>query len=1408
MRICIITKYLPPEKTDGIPRNRWEYAKQFAKSGHEVHIVTSGDAGAEEIRDNIFIHKIAIFDQAIFNKYYRDLSIMEHAKHVLCFSHLIYLRIKELNDLIGIDIIDAPLWDIEGYITKLLLPGIAMAVRLESTTMLIREIRNGVVPLKEDQNELETHFLNIADAYVFDSWSIFKETERLYQVDLSRKPSAMIYHGIELEPYKPYTKRIKNSNRFNVIVVGRLEKRKGTDILVREILPVALRAIDNIEFHFVGFDNAQWDGFKESTGLFYTAYIQKHFAEYVGKNIFIHGYVDDTTLNKLYDSADCVLGLSRYESFGLLYVEAMQKGKPLVVFDTGAVPELFEDGKDALIIPLEQPLKVVDALKRIRDEEGLVDKLVQQAREKLYKRFSAERMGKECSAFFEKLIFETPGQRLFQVMNALSDKDGASNITVDYDTFFRKEGIVTQVLGTWATKLVEDVQKPIESVVFNNQDIILYHYWNYCDRAEYFNNLNSGRKVFLFHNMTSPSFFEKGDEAYETTTKGFHQLKSLDNFDLYVGFSAYSIKILEQSIRVPIKTFILPPLIDASVITKRPHLISLVEKIKIKDVFTILFVGRICSNKKQTDLIRFFHYYLNQKHTNAQLILVGGGHDKFIDNIKVLIHELGLEDKVILTGKITDEELYSYYRVSDLYLSMSEHEGFGVPLTEAMAFEIPVVAFNCTSIEDTVGDNGCLFVRKDNELISVLIDRLRTDISFRNTVIEKQNLQMQKFSVQNVRQAFAEMEQVLHEQFAKRGAERNDDRNKTQIISFDNDNIIKEGAWEYRKDGFIKFETGNVASCIIVDAEFESFDVTLLMHEWSGKGRLLVDDIYVEEFDLFSSEWKIETLSFEMKLPHGPHRIIIEALDERNVDSKGFEILFKNIVLYSTSTQPSVGKTSVKNTVSEMPSAIDAIFKRPKNAVCLQETKNSIEQTFKYSGEWLLKDEHYMYAEGNMGLNECYFELAFSELEVMFLAHAWSGMVKVIVDDSYTEVINLYSEQPSMRQIKLSKFFTEESHSVVIVPLNEKHKNSHAYQVFFKEITIYNYISVKVDEDTLANNYKVSINVNTMNRAPYLEALLKAFENQTYKYFEVVVVNGPSTDYTELLLERYKDRIKVAQCPDANLTHSRNIGIENSAGNFIAYIDDDAIPGDQFWLENYIYYLIWRKNDNIGAMGGPVKHRDTNFFEYKNGISSDYAVQVFDEAYLNGEQIDGDKWFYRVCGCNNIMSKTALYQIGGFDERMFHYLDETDVCLQMWRNGFIIENHPLNYVRHYKATNEYRKSDINIRWDIISRSDTFFSLKNGRNWFPYRIVKMITLFSGKHFYKEIYSLYKNEKIDKQTFNIYKKLLWRGFWEGLKWGIFQKPKKNFLNKKSNDFKQFNLVDNINEIVDVKIKSIAS
>lgn len=257
-----------------------------------------------------------------------------------------------------------------------------------------------------------------------------------------------------------------------------------------------------------------------------------------------------------------------------------------------------------------------------------------------------------------------------------------------------------------------------------------------------------------------------------------------------------------------------------------------------------------------------------------------------------------------------------------------------------------------------------------------------------------------------------------------------------------------------------------------------------------------------------------------------------------------------------------------------------------------------------------------------------------------------------------------------------------------------------------------------------------SVVINTWNRVGYLRRLLPALLRQRDVMFEIVVVNGPSTDGTDALLNDYCDHVRVVDCPDRNLSRSRNLGIKAAAGDIVVFIDDDALPGDEWWLHRFV--LAFANDDHtLGAVGSPVFIADTEWLEFSGGMTSDYGFQVFrhDGADLS------PRWVRGVIGNNAAFRREALSRIGGFDEFFVYYLDETDVCLRLSRAGYRIAFLPDNPVRHYPA--RAQQAHAPRPWHIIVRSDTYYALKNGQDRLLKRTLKTLAYAPRKHFVPEI-----------------------------------------------------------------------
>jgi glycosyltransferase involved in cell wall biosynthesis len=157
-------------------------------------------------------------------------------------------------------------------------------------------------------------------------------------------------------------------------------------------------------------------------------------------------------------------------------------------------------------------------------------------------------------------------------------------------------------------------------------------------------------------------------------------------------------------------------------------------------------VGRVAPNKRVEDLIKAYYFY-RRLHPASRLLVVGSAVDTegYLAGCQKLAAELGVLDGVVFAGPVSQAELCSYYRVASVYLSTSEHEGFCVPLLEAMHFGVPIVAYAAAGVPGTLGGSGLLVETKEFPSLAELIHRVVSDTALRDAVVAGQRERLRAF---------------------------------------------------------------------------------------------------------------------------------------------------------------------------------------------------------------------------------------------------------------------------------------------------------------------------------------------------------------------------------------------------------------------------------------------------------------------------------------------------------------------------------------------------------------------------------------------------------------------------------------------------------------------------------------
>ena len=242
----------------------------------------------------------------------------------------------------------------------------------------------------------------------------------------------------------------------------------------------------------------------------------------------------------------------------------------------------------------------------------------------------------------------------------------------------------------------------------------------------------------------------------------------------------------------------------------------------------------------------------------------------------------------------------------------------------------------------------------------------------------------------------------------------------------------------------------------------------------------------------------------------------------------------------------------------------------------------------------------------------------------------------------------------------------------------------------------------------------VSVVVNTFNRCESLARLLRALEWLDYPEFEVIVVDGPSTDGTEALLDAFNGRVKRARCANRNLSESRNIGIRMASGELVAFIDDDAYP-DPGWLDALVHAFEWGE---VAAAGGPVIGHTGYWYQSWYARADRFGNAWTDcEPLFNPTQFlaaPRSREFMYTMGTNTAFRRSILVALGGFDEEFEYYLDETDVCCRITDAGYVVYALDSGFVYHKFLPSQIReRRDVIKDWYQILKSRFYFGLKHG-----------------------------------------------------------------------------------------------
>jgi glycosyltransferase involved in cell wall biosynthesis len=480
------------------------------------------------------------------------------------------------------------------------------------------------------------------------------------------------------------------------------------------------------------------------------------------------GFLPEQDKLDAYAAALVLCQPSLNESFSIVMMEAWVAGTPTLVHASCAVTRehCLEANGGLFFADAEEFAETVELL---QDIPSLRQALGVQGRQYVLRHFTREVVVANYLEAFKQWGFALDEMRrpprpvsgalrpriteAYQLLAGFRSGDAISQMATTLQETLRAWGFASEIFAQHVHPASRGQVCPLGE--FNHRgrpgQLLIYHHSIHSEASEVFCRY-PGKTVLIYHNITPAHFFAGYSDLHMALASlGRAQLSDLIKAaDLCLGDSRYNCLELEQYGAMDCR--VLPVLLDLEAIGRIQPDPGVLRRFGDGRP-TILYVGRPVPNKRQDNVLWVFARYKQQFAPAARLVLVGGSDEtsRYEEELRELVRDLGLCQSVTLTSLVDDTQLVAYYRVAHAFLSMSEHEGFGVPLLEAMYFDVPVVAYAATAVPYTLGQAGLLVEDHNFAAIAERLHRVTTDTAFRGQILASQRRRLKDFTPQKVK---------------------------------------------------------------------------------------------------------------------------------------------------------------------------------------------------------------------------------------------------------------------------------------------------------------------------------------------------------------------------------------------------------------------------------------------------------------------------------------------------------------------------------------------------------------------------------------------------------------------------------------------------------------------------------
>jgi glycosyltransferase involved in cell wall biosynthesis len=318
-----------------------------------------------------------------------------------------------------------------------------------------------------------------------------------------------------------------------------------------------------------------------------------------------------------------------------------------------------------------------------------------------------------------------------QFLSGFHSGDAVGNSVLHFHGFLGSRGIESRIVALTIDPVLRGQAINFRDYREDPRALKIYHFAIASPLSDYFHQ-SRGKKVLLYHNITPSRFFTGFSASLERLTAAAREeLKKLrEHCQSFIADSRFNADELRE---LGVDDVFVFPIMSDWQGYEGPFSRT------FADLFpgsrkNLLFVGRITPNKKIEDLIKILSFY--KKHLSPPVRLIVAGNTRTLPRYYYALRDLAARlqltaDDLVFTGHLPMDEFLAAYRVADVFVSMSEHEGFCLPLIESCRFGLPVVAYAAGAVAETLEGAGLLLARKNIGGAAALIECILNDAALR-----------------------------------------------------------------------------------------------------------------------------------------------------------------------------------------------------------------------------------------------------------------------------------------------------------------------------------------------------------------------------------------------------------------------------------------------------------------------------------------------------------------------------------------------------------------------------------------------------------------------------------------------------------------------------------------------------